>query len=131
MIEFGTGGWRAKIGEEFTKENVQLLAQALANLILEQEVAAKGFVIGHDRRFLSDKAAKWVAEVLSANQIKVYFIQKISPTPLIMHTVKEYGSFYGAAITASHNPADYNGVKLFTKGGRDATEEITNEIEKK
>lgn len=131
MIEFGTGGWRAKIGEEFTKSNVQLLAQALANLILEQEAAAAGFVIGHDRRFLSDKAAKWMAEVLSANQIKVYFIKKISPTPLIMYTVKEYGSFYGAAITASHNPAEYNGVKLFTKGGRDATEEVTDEIEKK
>ena len=131
MIEFGTGGWRAKIGEEFTKSNIQLLAQALADLIFEQEAEKKGFVIGYDRRFLSDKAAKWMAEVLSANGIKVYFIEKISPTPLIMHTVKEYDTFYGAAITASHNPAEYNGVKLFTKGGRDATEEVTDEIEKK
>ena len=131
MIEFGTGGWRAKIGEEFTKTNVQLLAQALADLIFEQEVESEGFVIGYDRRFLSDKAARWMAEVLSSNGIKVYFIEKISPTPLIMHTVKDYGTFYGAAITASHNPAEYNGVKLFTKGGRDATEEVTDEIEKK
>jgi len=131
MIEFGTGGWRAKIGEEFTKTNIQLLAQAIANLIFEQEAESKGFLIGYDRRFLSDKAAKWLTEVLAANGIKVFFIERISPTPLVMFGVKEYGTFYGAAITASHNPADYNGVKLFTKGGKDATEEVTDELEKK
>lgn len=129
MIKFGTGGWRAIIGEEFTKENLQILTQAMANIIVEQECTDKGFVIGYDRRFLSDKAAKWMAEVVAGNGIKVFFIEKVAPTPLIMFTVNQIDTCYGAAITASHNPADYNGIKMFTRGGRDADQEITNEIE--
>lgn len=130
MIKFGTGGWRALIGEEFTKENVQILAQAAANMIIEQGCAEKGFVIGYDRRFLSDKAAKWMSEVLAANGIKVSFIEKVAPTPLVMFTVSRMDTCYGAAVTASHNPADYNGIKVFTRGGRDAAEEVTHEIER-
>lgn len=129
MITFGTGGWRALIGEEFTKENVRILAQAIANLMKERQCAAKGFVIGYDRRFLSDKAAKWLAEVLGGNGIPVYFIAKDAPTPLVMFTVKKMAVAYGAAVTASHNPADYNGVKIFTQGGRDATEDVTQALE--
>lgn len=63
MIRFGTGGWRAIIGDEFTKENVQKVSQALANIIHEDKVADSGFVVGFDRRFLSDKASRWMAEV--------------------------------------------------------------------
>ncbi len=129
MIKFGTGGWRALIGEDFTKDNVQLLAQAISLLMDEQQCTQEGFVIGYDRRFLSDKAAYWLAEVIAGNGIKVYFIEKIAPTPMVMFTVKSRDTYYGAAITASHNPADYNGVKVFTKGGRDATEEVTDRIE--
>ena len=129
MIKFGTGGWRALIGEEFTKENVSILAQAVANLMNKKSCTENGFVIGYDRRFLSDKAAVWIAEVMAGNGIKVYFIDKVAPTPLVMFTVKYLLAEYGCAITASHNPADYNGVKVFTKGGRDANEEVTAEIE--
>jgi phosphomannomutase len=130
MIKFGTGGWRALIGEDFTKENVSILAQAVANLMKERKCTGNGFVIGYDRRFLSDKSAVWFTEVMAGNGIKVYFIDKVAPTPLVMYTVKYLLSEYGCAITASHNPADYNGVKIFTKGGRDASEEVTLEIEK-
>jgi phosphomannomutase len=130
MIKFGTGGWRAFIGEDFTKENVQILSQGIANLINEKRTGKHGFVLGFDRRFLSDKAAKWVSEVLAGNDIKVYFIDKVAPTPLVMFTVKNLNTEYGAAITASHNPADYNGIKIFTEGGRDATQETTDLIEK-
>lgn len=129
MIKFGTGGWRALIGEEFIKVNVQILAQAVVQMMKEQNCEKEGFVIGYDRRFLSDKGAKWFSEVLAGNGIKVYFIEKVAPTPLVMFTVKEMNTYYGAAITASHNPADYNGIKIFTRGGRDATEEVTQCIE--
>lgn len=129
MIKFGTGGWRALIGEEFIKSNVQLLAQGIANLMKEENCEENGFVIGYDRRFLSDKAARWIAEVLAGNGIKVYFIDRVSPTPLVMFTVKKNNTRYGSAVTASHNPADYNGVKIFTSGGRDATETVTKRIE--
>lgn len=129
MIKFGTGGWRAFIGEEFTKDNVQLVAQALANIINNENVAQKGFVVGYDRRFLSDKASRWFTEVLAANAIKVSFIDKFVPTPIVMFKAKEMNCAYSACITASHNPADYNGIKVFIEGGRDADEIITEKIE--
>ncbi len=129
MIKFGTGGWRALIGEDFTKCNVQILAQALANCIKSEKAEEKGFIVGFDRRFLSDKAAKWVAEVMAGNGIKVYFIEKDAPTPLVMFTVKALQTQYGIAVTASHNPADYNGIKIFTEGGRDADEAVTTKLE--
>lgn len=129
MIKFGTGGWRAFIGEEFTKDNVRLVAQALANIINQEQVAEKGFVIGYDRRFLSDKAGRWFTEVLAANGITVSFIDKFVPTPIVMFKAKEMGCAYSACITASHNPADYNGIKVFIQGGRDADEIITEKIE--
>ncbi|HIF9354780.1 TPA: phosphoglucomutase/phosphomannomutase family protein [Photobacterium damselae] len=129
MIQFGTGGWRAIIGDEFTKDNVRLVAQALANIMTAETVTDNGFVIGFDRRFLSDKAAKWFAEVLAGNGIKVSFINKYVPTPIVMFKSRQIGATYSACITASHNPADYNGIKVFIEGGRDADEIITQKIE--
>lgn len=129
MIQFGTGGWRALIGEDFTKANVQLVAQALANIMIQEKVTDRGFVIGYDRRFLSDKAASWFSEVLAGNGIRVSFIDKYVPTPIVMFKAKQTGTAYSGCITASHNPADYNGIKIFIEGGRDANEEITNKIE--
>ena len=124
MIKFGTGGWRAIIGDEFTKANIQQLSQGLCNIMETNEI-----VIGYDRRFLSDEAAKWVSEVLTANNIKVLFSKKATPTPMTMFIVKEHGLEHGIAITASHNPALYNGVKLFIQGGRDADEAFTAKLE--
>ncbi|PSW19040.1 phosphonomutase [Photobacterium sanctipauli] len=129
MIQFGTGGWRALIGEEFTKDNVRIVAQAIANIMIKEGVTDNGFVIGYDRRFLSDKAATWFAEVLTGNGIAVSFIDKYVPTPIVMFKSKEIGATYSACITASHNPADYNGIKVFIEGGRDADEVITQKIE--
>ena len=129
MIQFGTGGWRALIGEEFTKDNVRLAAQGLANIMIAEQVTDNGFVIGYDRRFLSDKAAAWFAEVMAANGIRVSLINKFVPTPIVMFQAKEMGATYSACITASHNPADYNGIKVFIEGGRDADEVITAKIE--
>ncbi len=128
MITFGTGGWRAIIGDEFTRENVQRLAFALAQRMEAEDVAARGICIGFDRRFLSRQAAQWAAEVMAARRIHTYFINREAPTPLIMYTVQQYGLYYGMAVTASHNPALYNGIKLFTKGGRDAKQEVTDEL---
>lgn len=129
MIRFGTGGWRAMIGEEFIKDNIIRVADALAFKMKQERIDAKGIVIGFDKRFLSDKASRWAAEVFAAQGIKVYFIEKVTPTPVVMFTVKRYQTHYGMAITASHNPADYNGIKIFTAGGKDAALEVTREIE--
>lgn len=129
MIKFGTGGFRAIIGDEFTKANMELLTQAVANKIYKEGAQDKPFIIGYDRRFLSDTATKWVCEVLAGNNINVHMINYEAPTPVIMFVVKNSGAKYGMAVTASHNPAEYNGVKVFTEGGRDATEVVTDDIE--
>jgi phosphomannomutase len=124
MIKFGTGGWRSIIGEDFTKANIQLLTQSLCDLQEDKRI-----IIGFDRRFLSDIAARWAAEVFAGNGVEVFFISKPSPTPMIMFAVQKLQTQFGLAITASHNPAQYNGVKIFTAGGRDASEELTDVIE--
>lgn len=128
-IHFGTGGWRAVIGDEFTRENVQKLAFALARKMEAEGCAQQGFIIGYDRRFLSREAAEWTAETMAAAGVPCSIIDRESPTPLVMFTVKETGCPYGMAVTASHNPAVYNGVKVFTAGGRDADEAATQDIE--
>lgn len=127
MIKFGTGGWRAIIGDDFTKANVQTLSQAIADEM--HDMGADKIVIGYDRRFLSDVSAKWASEVFAANSITVYFIGVDAPTPMIMYGVKEMGAKFGMAVTASHNPASYNGIKVFTEGGRDAAAEVTKLFE--
>lgn len=130
MIRFGTGGWRAVIGDEFTKANIQLLAKALAMKMQDENVADQGICIGYDRRFLSKEAVMWACEVLAAEGIRCRFINRSSPTPLIMYYVMANDLPYGMMVTASHNPAIYNGFKLFTRGGRDADEEQTREMER-
>ena len=130
MIKFGTGGFRAIIGDEFTKNNVQQLARAVARKMKDENVEEKTIVIGYDRRFLSKEAMIWVSEVLAYEGIKVMMINRSMPTPLMMFEVKKQGLDYGMAVTASHNPAIYNGIKLFTKGGKDADETVTKDVEK-
>ena len=86
-ISFGTGGWRAIIGDEFTRANVRLLAGALAQRIKDEGVADRGLVIGYDRRFLSDVAAHWAAEVFAGEGITTQVIKVAqAPTPMIMWT---------------------------------------------
>lgn len=129
MIHFGTGGWRAVIGDEFTRANIQLLAKAMSEKMKREQVDQEGIVIGYDRRFLSKEAVKWACEVFAAEQIKVLFVNRSSPTPLVMFYVEKHKLHYGMMVTASHNPAIYNGFKVFTYGGRDADETQTREIE--
>lgn len=129
MIRFGTGGWRAVIGDGFTRANIRRVACALARRMKREGTEKEGFCIGYDRRFLSRESAIWFSEVMAAEGIKLYFVNLAAPTPQIMFTVKNMGLPYGAAVTASHNPAIYNGIKLFTRGGRDATEAVTAPLE--
>lgn len=129
MIEFGTGGWRAVIGDDFTKQNIQILAKGLANKMKSEGVTEKGIVMGYDRRFLAKEAMQWAAMVFAEEGIKAYLINKSSPTPLVMFYVMKHEFPYGMMVTASHNPAIYNGIKVFTAGGRDADEIQTKDIE--
>lgn len=130
MIKFGTGGWRAVIGDEFTKANIQILAKAMAKKMKAEGVEDKELIIGYDRRFLSKETIYWSCEVFAQEGIKVLFINRSVPTPLVMYYVMKYELPYGMMVTASHNPAIYNGIKVFTKEGRDANEEQTKDIER-
>lgn len=128
-ILFGTGGWRAVIGEDFICENVRRVAKGVSLLMQEENKTDKPVIIGYDRRFLSENAAKWVAEVLAHDNINVLFMERSVPTPLVMHTVKDRELDFGIEITASHNPSNYNGIKLIVEEGRDAPLEVTNHLE--
>ena len=129
MIRFGTGGWRAIIADEFTKENIRLVTAGLCALMEAEGQVGATICLGYDRRFLSKEAMFWAAEVLAGYGFCPYVINRSVPTPLIMFTVKQMGLPYGLAITASHNPAIYNGIKIFTFGGRDADLTVTGKIE--
>ena len=129
MLQFGTGGWRAVIADGFTKENLRLLAAGLCRLMDQEGLSGAELCVGYDRRFLSKESAHWLAEVLAGGGYRVLMIDRASPTPLIMYTVKTRNMPYGLMVTASHNPAVYNGVKVFTAGGRDADRSVTDRIE--
>ena len=129
MIAFGTGGWRAVIGDGFTRANIELVAAALARRMVREGCAGEGICVGYDRRFLSREACIWFSEVMAGEGVKVWFVNLNCPTPQIMFTVKNMNLPYGAMVTASHNPAIYNGIKLFTAGGRDAVQEFTSEVQ--
>ena len=124
MIKFGTGGWRAIIGEEFTKANIQLLSKAMCIRMKQEGNDRQGILIGYDRRFLSKEAMRWCGEVFAQEGITAMLVNKAAPTPLIMYYVQKHELPYGMMITASHNPSLYNGIKIFTAGGRDASREV-------
>ena len=129
-IKFGTDGWRAVIAQDFTFDNVRVCAQALADFLEQTGLSKRGVVVGYDTRFASDDFAAASAEVLAGRGIKVYLSPHPAPTPAISYGVlaKEAGG--GIVITASHNPARYNGFKIKSADGASAPTEIINEVEK-
>lgn len=129
MIHFGTGGWRAVIADEFTRANLRLLTAGLCELMKKEGYAGAELCVGYDRRFLAKESAHWIAEVLSGYGFRTLMVNRSSPTPLVMYVVKTHQMPYGMMVTASHNPAVYNGVKVFTAGGRDADRTVTDQIE--
>lgn len=131
MIHFGTGGWRAIIGDEFTKANIQLVAKAVVTRIRDEGVEDLPVVLGYDRRFLSREAMIWCGEVLASNGIKAMMIGESSPTPLVMYYTMVHHLKYGIMVTASHNPSLYNGLKVIMEEGRDANETVTGDLEQR
>ena len=133
-IKFGTDGWRAVISEDFTFDNVEKVAQAMADYINGDQgpasrVKDKRIVIGYDTRFLSSKYAELMACVIAANGIKMILAEKPTPTPSVSFTIKDRGLMGGVMITASHNPARYNGIKYKAYYGGSAGPEITRKFE--
>lgn len=136
-IHFGTDGWRAVISDEFTFANVRKVAQAIADKTRTDytthapTAALPSLVVGFDTRFLSDRYAQSVAEVLAANGIHVWVTNGDAPTPMLSYAIVEKGAQGGVMITASHNPPRYNGIKLKASYGGSASPADANEIERR
>ncbi len=153
-INFGTDGWRAVISEDFTFANVRKVAQAIADKVLADsrdrglgtgdwgEAATSqslipnpqspiSMVVGFDTRFLSDRYAQTVAEVLAGNGIHVWLAKGDAPTPMISYAIVDRQAAGGVMITASHNPPRYNGIKLKAAYGGSASPADSQEIERR
>lgn len=129
-IKFGTDGWRAVISDEFTFANLRQVAQAVAD-VLAQETGERqpSVVIGYDTRFLSDRYAAQVANILAANGAHVVISRSDCPTPALSYAVRAQGADAGVMITASHNPPRYNGFKLKGPDGGSALPAVTRRVE--
>lgn len=134
-LEFGTGGLRGIIGAGTNRINlytVRKATQGLANFIKQEHAEAKGVAIAYDCRHMSVEFSEEAALCLAANGIKAYRFESLRPTPELSYAVRELGCTAGIVITASHNPAEYNGYKVYWEDGAQVTfpkdEQIINEV---
>lgn len=126
-IHFGTDGWRAVVGDDFTYENVRAVAQGVAAYL---EGESRPVVIGHDARYCAELFAREVARVLAANGLDVILLDRVTPTPAVSWTVVEQHAAGGVVVTASHNPMEFNGLKYKPDFGGSASPEVVAELEK-
>ena len=128
-IVFGTDGWRARVADEFTFENVRRCADGVARYVVGRGEQAKGVVLAYDRRFASEHFARATAEVLLAHDIPVAISRTAVPTQMSSYEVVQRGAAAGVVITASHNPWTDNGFKVKAPTGAAAGAEILSVIE--
>lgn len=124
QLEFGTGGLRGVIGAGTNRMNIYTVRQAtqgLANYIIAMNGQDKGVAIAHDSRIMSPEFAREAALCLNANGIKTYLFESLRPTPELSFAVREFGCISGIVITASHNPREYNGYKVYWEDGAQIT----------
>lgn len=124
QLEFGTGGLRGVIGAGTNRMNIYTVRQAtqgLANYILSQNGQEKGVAIAYDSRIMSPEFAREAALCLNANGIRAYVFESLRPTPELSFAVRELGCISGIVITASHNPREYNGYKVYWEDGAQIT----------
>jgi len=124
-IKFGTDGWRAVIGQDYTFENLKIVSQAVADYL----GSGKSIAVGFDTRFMSDRFAEVVCDIFRNNGIEVILSDRATPTPTLSFTVKNRHLDLGIMITASHNPPEYNGFKIKTSSGGAADPQVTEDVE--
>lgn len=123
-LEFGTGGLRGILGAGINRMNIYTIrraTQGLANYIISQKGESKGVAIAYDSRRMSPQFALQSALCLAANNIKAYLFDSLRPTPELSYAVRELGCIAGIVITASHNPPEYNGYKVYWEDGAQIT----------
>ncbi len=129
IIKFGTDGWRGLIAKDFTYNNLKLAALAAAQYFQNHPNKANGVCVGYDTRFLSKEFAHFVAQIYSAQDLKVYLSDSFVPIPAVSLFVRDNKLAGGIVITASHNPPLYNGFKIKADYGGSAHPEIIKEVE--
>jgi len=137
MIKFGTSGWRGLIARDFTFDNVRLAAQGIADWLNAERATHNAelsrlkpvVILGHDTRFLGREFALATAEVFASNGLAPLLCNRDAPTPVIAHTIRHRKALGGVNLTASHNPAEYQGLKFSTSNGAPAAPEVTKQIE--
>lgn len=128
-IKFGTDGWRAVIADQFTFDNVRIVAQAIADYWKQTGREPLSAVVGYDRRFLSDQFAKTTADVFAGNGIRCILTNTATPTPAVSYAIRDRKLVGGVMITASHNPPQFNGVKIKAHYAGSADPGITKAVE--
>lgn len=130
-LEFGTGGLRGVMGAGTNRMNIYTVrraTQGLANYILKENGAEKGVAIAYDSRKMSPEFAREAALCLAANDVKAYIFPSLRPTPMLSFAVRDLGCIAGIVITASHNPPEYNGYKVYWEDGAQITAPKDKEI---
>ncbi len=130
-IKFGTSGWRGIIAEDFTFANARLVCQGIADYLQSAGLTDRGVVIGYDTRFMSEAFAAAAAEVLAGNGLGSYLSIRDMPTPVVTFGILAGQRDGGITVTASHNPAPYNGLKFSPRQGGPAPTSVTNAIEER
>ncbi|MEO6325101.1 MAG: phosphoglucomutase/phosphomannomutase family protein [Thermoanaerobaculia bacterium] len=130
MIRFGTSGWRAVLGEEFTFDNARRVVTAIARVARASGDPERGILVASDTRFLNERFVDEAARVLSREGVRPIVADRDVPTPVVAFTIKRVGALGGINFTASHNPPQYNGIKFSTADGAPALPEVTQAIEK-
>ncbi|MBI5078632.1 phosphoglucomutase/phosphomannomutase family protein [Candidatus Saganbacteria bacterium] len=131
QINFGTDGWRGRIADDFTFENVRLVTQALVDYLKDGNLTGNGIAAGYDNRFQSEHFARAAAEVCSGAGINVFLTEHPVSSPALSYAVKSMGLGAGIMLTASHNPPEWNGFKIKEAFGGSAFPETTKEVEKR
>ena len=128
-IKLGTDGWRGIIAEDFTYDNVRKVAHAIARYVIRAERPDRGVVVGFDTRFGSERFARVAAETVAATGTPVWLAADACPTPAVSLLVRQRGAAAGIQISASHNPYQWNGIKLKASYGSSASPAIVSQLE--
>ena len=129
MVQFGTSGWRGIIGREITFRKVRMVCQALVNLLHENRPSVGRIIVGYDTRMLSEKFADAATELIASNEVPVEQTIRDVPSPVVASAVLDRKADAGITFTGSHNPPEYNGLKIYTRDGILAPREYTDRVE--
>jgi len=129
MVHFGTSGWRGVIGRDITFRKVRQVTQAILDTVIPQDGKPHEIIVGYDTRMLSEKFARSAAALIAGNGFEVRLPERDIPSPVLSSAILERKADAGIIFTASHNPPEYNGLKLYTSDGILAPSEVTDPVE--